>query len=223
MRKALLLATALAVVAFPAFAADAAPKKNAVIVYKAPAAPAPLPCTSTYCVGPYLGAGVSESGGSFDIPSLGLSGLASNNVNMFVEGGYDYLSGNFYAGINGLASYGLSANGTLPGGGNSALWGVGGWVKLGYNVALAFGITPPTSGPSLAGLVASTVPYVNLGIWDRPWGDGFLTGVGAEGWLQNNISIHVDWNHVNFNNANINPIAKNQTEDMVLGGLDYHF
>lgn len=181
-------------------------------------------CTGPYCASPYLGVGISESGGSFNVPALGLSGLADNNLNAFVEGGFDYFGNAAYLGINFLGEYGLIANGDLPGGGNSALWGAGQYVKLGYNAASAFGITVPTSNaPSLSGFIASTTPYVNLGIFERKWGDGFLAGVGVVGWLNKSVTVHIDWNYVNYNNANINPNVKEQSENMVLGGIDYHF
>jgi hypothetical protein len=181
-------------------------------------------CTSVYCVGPYIGGGIAESGGSFNVVSTGLSGLADNNLNLFGEVGYDYWNGGVYLGLNGLFEYGVSSNGVIPGGGNSELWGGGAWAKLGYNVAGALGISPPSgSAPSLTGLVTSSVPYINLGVWSRPWGTGFLSGVGIEGWLSKNITVHIDYNHVNYNNANVNPNVTQQTEDMVIGGVDYHF
>lgn len=213
MRK-LLLATALFWPAC-ASAADLAP-----VVGKAQPIPG-INCSIQGCA--YIGAGLSESGGSFNVISTGVNGLADNNLNLFVEGGYDYFSGNIYLGANALFEYGLVSNGTIPGGGNSSLWGGGAWAKIGYNVANALGITPSTAKNPLTSLFATTTPYVDLGIWDRPWGSGFASGGGAMGWLTPQVSLHVDYIHVNYNNASVNPNVNEQTEDMVLGGLDYHF
>jgi hypothetical protein len=181
-------------------------------------------CSGPFCIAPYLGGGISESGGNFNVAATGINGVASNNLNMMIEGGIDYFSSNLYVGLTAVGEYGITANGNIPGGGNSALWGAGQWARLGYNVANALGIAPPTgNAPSLAGVVTTTVPYINIGVWERPWGSGFLSGVGVVGWLSKTVTVHVDFNHVNFNNASINAIAKQQTEDMVLGGFDYHF
>lgn len=189
-----------------------------------PPASAVANCSGPFCLAPYLGGGISESGGNFNVAALGINGVASNNLNMMFEGGLDYFSSNIYVGLTAVGEYGITANGNIPGGGNSALWGAGQWARLGYNVANALGITPPSgNAPSLAGVVTTTVPYVNIGVWERPWGSGFLSGIGVVGWLSKTVTVHVDWNHVNFNNASINPIAKQQTEDMVIGGFDYHF
>ena len=189
-----------------------------------PVAAVVVPCTVSYCVAPYVGLALGESGGSFNIVSTGVNGLANNNLNLGGEAGFDFWNGSVFMGVNVLAEYGLSQNGVIPGGGTSRLWGTGAWAKLGYNVASALGINVNTSStPTLAGIVASTVPYVNIGIWDRPWGAGFLSGVGVQGWIGQNWTIHVDYNHVDFNNAMVNSNVKQQTEDMVLGGVDYHF
>lgn len=178
------------------------------------------------CNLPYIGGGLSESGGSFDVISTGLSGLAENNLNLFGEAGWDYWNPttNIYVGGEAMFEYGIEANGTLPGGGTSELWGTGVWGRLGYGIAQAYGIAAPTSGtPSLSGIVASTVPYVDLGYFARPWGGGFLTGAGVMGWIAPNVSVHIDYLYVDYNNASINPNVSEQSEQMVLGGFDYHF
>lgn len=187
---------------------------------KAPAVPVPFSCTNG-CA--YVGAGIGESGGSFNIVSTGVQGLTDNNLNIFGEAGYDWFSGNIYLGANVMAEYGVVQNGIIPGGGNSSLWGAGAWAKIGYNVASVLGLTPPTATNPLSSLLATTTPYIDLGIWDRPWGSGFLSGAGAMGWISSTTSLHVDYLHVNFNNAAVNSNVNQQTEDMVIGGVDYHF
>jgi hypothetical protein len=199
---------------------------------KAPAL-APVPylsgagCSFTAgCNAPYVGGGIAEAGGSFNVISTGVGGLTDNNLNLFGEAGWDYWnpSSNIYFGVNAMAEYGVIQNGALPGGGNSELWGAGAWAKIGYHVYAALsGTTPTTTTNGLSSLLASTVPYVDLGVFCRPWGCGFLSGAGAVGWISANTSLHVDYLHVNYNNALVNANLNQQTEDMVLGGLDYHF
>jgi len=216
IHRFLLAAASLFALGVGAHAADV----SAPPVYKAPAVPS-INCSIQGCA--YIGAAISESGGSFNVVSTGVSGLTDNNLNLAVEAGYDYFSGNIYLGAEGIFEYGLIQNGVLPGGGNSSLWGTGAWAKIGYNVASALGITPATATNPISSLFATTTPYVDLGIWDRPWGSGFASGGGAMGWLTPTVSLHVDYIHVNYNNAAVNPNLNQQTEDMVLGGLDYHF
>lgn len=213
------LLAALLLLASQAYAADQAP------LYKAKVKVAAVPCTyAAGCFKPFIGAGIAESGGSFNIVSTGLNGLASNNLNMLGELGFDWWNGTTYFGVNAMGSYGVQSNGVIPGGGNSSLWGAGAWAKLGYNIAGALGIAPPTGDtPSLTGIVASSVPYINIGEFTRPWGTGFLSGAGVMGWLAPNWTVHVDYLFVDYNNANVNFLVKEQSESMVLGGVDYHF
>lgn len=216
MRKLLLATTLL----WPAIAGAADLKAPPL----APVAFADANCTYAGCVAPYFGGGISESGGSFNIVSTGVGGLTNNNMNLFLDTGYDYWDGRFFLGVNALAEYGVISNGAIPGGGNSALWGAGAWAKVGYNVANAFGITPGSGSVNpITTLFATTVPYVDIGTFCRPWGCGFLSGAGAMGWLSKNVTLHADYLHVNYNNAMINPNVSQQTEDMVLAGIDYHF
>jgi opacity protein-like surface antigen len=217
MRKTTLLATSVFLaLGVSAHAADL----SVAPLYKA-APVAAVNCSVQGCA--YFGAAISESGGSFNVISTGVSGLTDNNLNLAVEGGYDYFSGNIYLGANAMFEYGLIQNGIIPGGGNSELWGGGVWAKIGYNVASALGLTPATATNPISSLFATTTPYVDLGIWDRPWGDGFASGGGAMGWVTPNVSLHVDYLHVDYNNASVNANVNQQTEDMVIGGLDYHF
>lgn len=220
IRRLLMAAGIAAVMTTPVLAADL-PVPLKAVPYTA------ANCTfTTGCNNFYLGGGISEAGGSFNVISTGVGGLADNNLNIFGEAGYDYWnpsSSNIYLGANALFEYGVIQNGALPGGGNSELWGGGAWAKIGYNVAGAMGLSVPTATNPITSLFASTVPYVDLGIFCRPWGCGFASGAGAMGWLSKNVTMHFDYLHVNYNNASINPVVSEQSEDMAIAGLDYHF
>lgn len=177
-------------------------------------------CEPTQCTGFYVRGFVSESGGSLNIPSTGLQGLASNQLSTGIGGGYQFWNDKWFAAIEADFQYGLMQNGTVPGGGNSGLWGGGLLVKLGYNLLNA---TAPTGGPQLPNGMVPIAPYAILGDWIRPWGNGFASGAGIEGWLSKNWTVNVDYIHVNYNNAAINPLVNEQTEDMVLGGVQKFF
>ena len=194
------------------------------LAVKAPPLP-PVPyCTSTACTGLYGGLTIAESGDSFNVISTGLQGVASNNLNIGGDAGYELYNGVWYLAAEVDGVYGVVANGNLPGGGNTNTWGFGALGKIGYSLASIFGGTPanpPTLPASLAQNVIS--PYIILGVWDRPWGAGFASGVGIQALLLQNWTLSVDYLHVNYNNAAINPNLDQQTEDMVMAHVDRHF
>jgi opacity protein-like surface antigen len=219
MRKILGILGALLLGSTAAMAAD-------LPVKAPPLVPVPpvVYCTTTACTGFYGGLTVAESGGSFDVISSGLGGIASNNINIGGDAGYEIYNGVWYLAAEVDAVYGVVANGNLPGGGNTNQWGIGALGKVGYSLASLFGGTPgapPTLPASLAQNVIS--PYVILGVWDRPWGAGFASGVGIQALLMQNWTLSVDYLHVNYNNAAINPNLNQQTEDMVMAHVDRHF
>ncbi len=193
------------------------------LVAKAPLAPISY-CTNASCTGFYGGFAVAESGGSFNVISTGLGGIAANNINIGGDVGYELYNGVWYLAGELVGVYGVVANGSLPGGGNTNTWGLGGLVKVGYSLASLFGgstASSPTLPASLAQNVIS--PYVILGVWDRPWGAGFASGVGIQALLFKNWTLSMDYIHVNYNNASINPNLNEQTEDMVMAHVDRHF
>ena len=190
MRKLLLGISLAALSAGNAHAADMA--------IKAPALQ-PVPyCTLQSCTGLYGGFTVAESGGSFNVISSGLGGIASNNLNMGGDIGYEIWNGTYFLAAELDAVYGVVANGNLPGGGNTNQWGFGALGKVGYNLS-------------------------SLCVWDRPWGAGFASGAGVQALLAANWTLSADYIHVNYNNANINPNLSQQTEDMVKVSVDRHF
>ena len=193
-------------------------------VKASPLAPVPY-CTNMSCTGFYGGLTIAESGGSFNVISTGLQGVASNNLNIGGDAGYELYNGVWYLAAEVDGVYGVVSNGTLPGGGNSNQWGFGALGKIGYSLASIFGGGTPANPPTLPASLAQNVisPYVILGVWDRPWGAGFASGVGIQALLMQNWTLSVDYLHVNYNNAAINPNLNQQTEDMVMAHIDRHF
>lgn len=216
MKKLLLGISLVALSVSAAQAADLALKA-------APLAAVPY-CTLQSCTGFYGGFTTAESGGSFNVISSGLGGIASNNLNMGGDIGYEIWNGTYFLAAELDAVYGVVANGNLPGGGNTNQWGFGALGKVGYNLSSLFG-TSSASPPSLPASLTSAVisPYIILGVWDRPWGAGFASGAGVQALLAANWTLSADYIHVNYNNANINPNLSQQTEDMVKVSIDRHF
>jgi hypothetical protein len=218
--KAIILALAVALPSLAVPLPSDAQAAQAVLPAKASAVTATLPCTPTYCVGPYVGGFIAESGGSLNIPATGLSGLASNQLSLGADVGWQYWDDKWFAAAEVVAVYGLMQNGTIPGGGNSGLWGAGLLAKIGYNF---FNATAPAGGPQLPTGITPIAAYAILGDWIRPWGQGFAAGGGVEGWLRTDLTVNIDYLHVNYNNAAINPLVNEQSEDLVIGGFHKHF
>lgn len=199
-----------------AYAADLALKATPPVPY----------CTNTSCTGFYGGLTIAESGGSFNVISTGLQGVASNNLNIGGDAGYELYNGVWYLAAEVDGVYGVVANGTLPGMGNTNQWGFGALGKIGYSLASLFtGGATPANPPVLPASLAQNVisPYIILGVWDRPWGAGFASGVGIQALLLQNWTLSVDYLHVNYNNVTVNPNLNQQTEDMVMAHVDRHF
>lgn len=195
------------------------------LAVKAPVA-VPYLCNLANCSGFYAGGNIVETGGNFNVVSEGLSGLAQNSMELGAEAGYQLWNGQWFLAGEADIEYGITQNGALPGAGNSALWAVGGLAKIGYGLSSLFGSaasggTTPTLPSALAN--AMIAPYVILGVWDRPWGAGFASGAGVQALVASNTTLSVDYIHVNYNNANVNPIVSQQTEDMIRVSLDRHF
>lgn len=212
--KKLLLLTALLVPGL-AQAAD--------LRLKAPALAVPS-CTLTSCSGFYVGGNIVDAGGNFNVVSTGLSGLSSNGMMFGAQAGYQYWNGAWFGAIEADVDYGITNNVTLPGGGNSSQYALGGLVKLGYGISGLLGATPGTPPTLPVSLTADLIsPYVALGVWDRKWGAGFVTGAGVQALIANNVTLSAEYLHVNYNNAAVNPIVSEQTEDMVRIAIDRHF
>lgn len=197
----------------------AAPASAQTIVTKAAPASSPV-CTLTNCSGFYAGIQIGEAGSNFS------GGTSANQFALGGNAGYQFWNGQWFMAAEFDALYGLTQNGTIPGGGNSALWGIGGLAKIGYSLSSVFGAAANAGAqPVLPSSLQNALiaPYAILGVWDRPWGAGFATGAGVEALLANGWTFHVDYVHVNYNNAAVNPNVNQQTEDLILGGIDYHF
>lgn len=218
--KRLLLATTLL---WP-IGAGAADLKLPQFPIKAPAAT--VQCTLTTCTGFYLGADIIQDGQNFNVISTGLQGLAQNDLGFGGHAGYELWNGKWFFAAEAGGDYSVSRAGALPGSGNRGLWDVYGLGKVGYSLSQVFGAAQSgQASPTLPASLASALmtPYVILGVWDRPWGAGFASGAGVQALLANNWTLSVDYIHVDYNNANVNPIVSEQTENILKASVDYHF
>ncbi len=228
MRKFILLTTALVALASPAMAADL----GTAPLFKAP--PTPSGCSLTNCTGFYGGANVQEQGGQFSLLSNGLGGLAQNDFSMGIQVGAEIYNGVWRLGFEVGGDYGLSQVGNLPGNGNRKLWSADQLVCIGYTLAPLFGATAtPAATPAGAPVTPSSFPVtlanslmspcVLVGAWERPWGVGFASGARASALIAKGWTFDIDAIHVNYNNVNVNPLVSEQSENIVRGGINYHF
>ncbi len=213
------LLVSLLLLAMPARAAD--------LIGKALAANQAAPaCTQTACDSVYAGGNLVNSGGNFDIIGSGLTGLAANGVMLGGQAGAEFWNGSIFAAAEFDVEYDLVTNGTGLGAGNNAQWALGGQVKLGYALAGLFGAgTSGQAAPVLPAALASALisPYIAVGVWDRPWGPGLLTGAGVQALIAQNWTLDPEYFHVAYNNAAINANVKQQSENDFMLALNYHF
>jgi opacity protein-like surface antigen len=190
------------------------------------ATPAAVVCTQTACDSLYAGGNLVNSGGNFDVIGSGLTGLAANGVMLGGQAGAEFWNGSIFAEAELDVEYDIATNGAGLGAGNRAQWALGGQIKLGYAPAGLFGAsTTGQAAPALPAALASSLisPYIAVGIWDRPWGVGLLTGAGVQALIAQNWTLDPEYFHVAYNNAAINPNVKQQSENDFMLALNYHF
>jgi opacity protein-like surface antigen len=199
---------------------------HAQTVTKAPV-PTVLPtCLLTICEGPYVGGNLVNDGANFDVIGSGLSGLASNGIMMGADAGYEFWNGSIFAAAELDAEYAVTNNMPNVGAGNSAQYALGAQIKLGYSLATLFGAaTQGQATPTLPQQLANSLisPYIAVGVWDRPWGPGLATGAGVQALIATNWTLDAEYLHVTYNNAAINPIVNEQTENLFMLALNRHF
>jgi opacity protein-like surface antigen len=201
---------------------------SAQTVAKAPpaAATSAVDCVLTLCEGPYLGANIVNAGANFDVIGQGLTGLASNGIMGGLHAGYEFWNDQLFAAIEADVEYDVTANNGGVGTGLSGQYALGGQVKLGYTLAQLFGAAASGQAvPTLPQQLLSSLisPYIAIGVWDRPWGAGLLTGAGVQALIAQNWTLDAEYFHVNYNNAQVNPNTSEQSENDFMLALSRHF
>lgn len=221
------LIVSLALLSMP-FGARAADLSTAPLVKAIP--PVQPACqTVNDCSGLFAGFNVQQQGGNFTLLSNGLGGVAQNDFAAGGQLGYEFYNGQWRLGGEVGFDYGLAPNGTLPGGGNHGLWSADALVCVGYSLAPLFGgsATGSTStpAPALPAALANALmsPCLLVGGFWRPWGGGVATGARASALIAKGWTLDVDALHIDYNNANVNSILAEQTENLVRAGISYHF
>ena len=178
--KKLLLASAVALFAFPALAAD-------LPVYsKAPAYVA-TPCVAGSCSGWYADFGIMGDGSNADIIGGGLNNsIFQSGGALMVGGGYQLWNAAWFAAIEANLGYEFSQN-------NGALINQGGQkfvgqelIKLGYNFfpSTQTATTTPAQSPvpttTVANILSATTPYLAFGGMQRRGVNEWVNGAGVE-------------------------------------------
>ncbi|HEX4041776.1 MAG TPA: hypothetical protein VHY10_08760 [Xanthobacteraceae bacterium] len=201
---------------------------RAQTVTKAPPATATsaVDCVLTLCEGPYIGANIVNAGANFDVIGQGLTGLASNGIMGGLHAGYEFWNDQLFAAIEADVEYDVTTNNGGVGTGLSGQYALGGQVKLGYTLAQLFGAAASGQAvPTLPQQLLSSLisPYIAVGVWDRPWGAGLLTGAGVQALIAQNWTLDAEYFHVNYNNAQVNPNTSEQSENDFMLALSRHF
>jgi hypothetical protein len=194
-------------------------------------APAVVGCTVTSCTGFFVGGTIANAGGNIDIIGSGVSGLASNGLNLGAQAGYEYFNNNFYFAPFVKASYDISL--TAPGSGITDKIAWGGGVRLGYSLANIFGaVTTTGATPTLSAdlLKALMTPYVTVSQEKRHGQPTLGTGAGVEALLaadpngHSSWTVNADYMHYAYRQGgDVSPVAVQKDENYVGASVNKHF
>ena len=231
------LAAVLAAFALPAIAADlpTLPRKAPVLAFD---------CSlSTYCIGPTLSVRMTGLNSNIDVLGSGVAGsFGAGGMSIGADAGFQLWNGNYFiAGTLG-ADRDMVSNTNVIGGSPLDRWLILEKIKVGMNLAGAFGLAPggtaqpsPSAGGPLLGM-GITVPadllksltsmYVVGGAAQRHGvGSGPLTGAGAQFLISAQVTAEMEYNHIDWSKAvNFGAIpGMLKTEDRMVVGATYHF
>lgn len=196
-------------------------------------APASSPCvvgttaTPTSCSGWYVGGGVGGAGTNADIVGNGINGsVFAAGVMPFVDGGYQYVQGNWMFGLDVKGGYQMANSTTLNGAGSN---GNGMFFtemfRVGGNLAGLLGNQAPVTVPPLLANALLTTGG-ELGIKQRQlpgvWANGFASGAFAEFDISPKNFLTIEYNYINYNNAKFGGVTLNN-ESVLLTGFHQKF
>jgi len=221
---------AAALLATPAYAADVNAQTAPATPTKAPYT-APAPCTVSSCSGFYIGGNIAGSGSSLDVLNEGIgNSLLSGGGAFGADVGYRFWNGTYYFGAEVFGDYSELSLG--PGLGYQSSYLFGEVAKFGLafpglfgqsGAASTTGSQSPVPVTVPAGLASALIaPYLQVGGVERPWGVGWAVGAGAEFVLAAHWNLDLSYLNVQYNNATINPIVSEQSENIFKISLNYH-
>ncbi len=215
-----------------------------LIVASAPAADLPVKafafptsqCTALACSGFYVGGTLIGAGSNMDVLGNGINGsvFAAGGA-IGLDAGYQFWNGNYFFAFEVFGAYDVAKNEQVaPGMGNQSRWIFGQVAKLGVGLQGLLGAptqvagATPSQGVTPIGIPASLAnsllsPYVQVGAVERPWGTGWATGAGADFIIANGWNLDLSYLYVKYDNAQVNPIQSQQSENLLKLSLNRKF
>jgi opacity protein-like surface antigen len=214
--KKLLLASAAALLATSALAADLPPQ-----ITKASPVLAGSACTPVACSGFYAGGTFGGVGTNLDIIGSGVNNsLFAGGGITALDVGYQYANAQMILGLEASVGYQFQTSASVNGvsGNASGLFAyqIG---KLGGNISALFGGQPPvTIPPQLAATQIGL--YALVGAVERQFANGWATGAGAMFDIGPHSFVDLKYMHVQYG-PSTHGQAQLSNENLVLVGLNY--
>lgn len=206
----------LALLATPAAAAD--------MPLKARPLAQPVGCTINYCVGFYVGAGLSGVANNLNVFANGINGsLNAGGTILDLHAGYRMYNGKFYLGAEVGGGYDV-AFGSGPVGGFSDRFSGMEVVKLGGSLAGLLGQQNTFAFPEALQPYFMSF-YANVGAKQRMGANGLVGGVGAEFVIGPNSTINLDYFNVQYSGGGVTDttIAAIPQENLFRLSYNYNF
>ena len=211
--KKFLLASVSALISTSAFAADLSGVKaiNKAIAFADPCTIATA-TTPLSCSGWYVGGGLSGQGSNANIIGGGIQGsVFAGGMVMSVDGGYQYMQGNWIFGAELDAGYAFNSNVSVgPVSSNVNGLRFTEFFKVGGNLSGMLGTQAPVTVP--ASLTASVLgPYVGIGSsqWGVAggWASGMTSGAGVLFDIGPRLFGDLRYTYTDFKGAVVNGIT----------------
>lgn len=226
-------AVAAAALVHPSHAADLlnsnalAVKAPAMAVIGTPPCQVATASTPLSCSGFYLGAGIGGQGSNADILGSGINGsVFAGGITPTLDGGYQYVQGNWLLGAEMDAGYSVGTKAQVNGIGN----GFNGFrlnevFKVGGNLSGLLGTQAPITIPaSLANAVLAPYAHIGAAQWQLPgaWAGGLASGAGVEFDFGPHVFGDLRYTYTNFNGAKAGGVTV-QNDQSVMFLVGYKF
>lgn len=207
--KKFLLGAALVLIAINANAADLAVKaiNNALVPVFGNPCTVPTASTPLSCSGWFVGAGLAGQGSNADIIGSGVNGsVFAGGIEPFVDGGYQYMQGNWIFGADISAGYAIKSTLAINGiGGGMSGARITEFFKVGGNLSGLLGTAAPITVPaSLANSVLGLYVGIGASQWQlsgNSWATGATSGAGILFDIGPRWFGDLGYRYTNFNSA----------------------
>lgn len=221
LKRSILLSALGCLASVAALAADL-PAKAPAVAYANPCTVASA-ATPLSCSGWYVGAGLAGQGSNADIIGSGINGsVFAGGMVPSVNGGYQYVQGNWLFGAELDVGYAINSNIAV---GNFNGFRMTEFFKAGGNLAGIFGGQSPVTIPaSLANSVLGLYVGVGATQWNLPgntWATGVVSGAGLLFDISPRLFGDIRYTYTNFDNARASGLVTLKDDQAVRVSINY--